>query len=276
MHATVEWTGKTINDYNKLKDQSDPDGKLRKLNWLKFDLCRQDCLGVWCVLTDTLQWSFLWLFLWWNFKFEMFATFASVWQFSCSVQILYFWRWIKQLTQPRKPCDRSVLLKYLKYHNTIPWQSWQEIQADADSAMHHPATKKRTPQFAIQQVQEGLSLWYFSNFQTTWCSSPQLSASLLSCLLCSAPLLSSPLHSSPLHSSSLLWGSCLETGEVSEAVPAQSSAGRRWNPSASRAWGARCRGDSHLQSHSAWVASLQTAPAVSFHSHFSKVVTSRG
>lgn len=45
--------------------------------------------------------------------------------------------------------------------------------------------------------------------------------------------------------------------EVTEAVPAQSSAGRRWNPSGFRAWGARRRGDSHLQSPSAWVNSLQ-------------------
>lgn len=47
--------------------------------------------------------------------------------------------------------------------------------------------------------------------------------------------------------------------EVSEAVPAQSSAGRRWNPSGCRAWGARRGGDSHLQSPSAWVSSLQRA-----------------
>lgn len=47
--------------------------------------------------------------------------------------------------------------------------------------------------------------------------------------------------------------------EVSEAVPAQCSAGRRWNPSGCRAWGARRGGDSHLQSPSAWVSSLQRA-----------------
>lgn len=45
--------------------------------------------------------------------------------------------------------------------------------------------------------------------------------------------------------------------EVIEAVPAQSSAGRWWNPSGFRAWGAHCRGDSHLQSPFAWVNSLQ-------------------
>ncbi len=45
--------------------------------------------------------------------------------------------------------------------------------------------------------------------------------------------------------------------EVIEAVPAQSSAGRRWNPSAFRAWGAHRSGDSHLQSPFAWVNSLQ-------------------
>lgn len=45
--------------------------------------------------------------------------------------------------------------------------------------------------------------------------------------------------------------------EVIEAAPAQSSAGRRWNPSGFRAWGAHCRGDSHLQSPFAWVNSLQ-------------------
>ena len=44
---------------------------------------------------------------------------------------------------------------------------------------------------------------------------------------------------------------------VIEAVPGPFLAGRRWNPFGCRAWGAHCRGDSHLQSPFAWVNSLQ-------------------
>lgn len=71
------------------------------------------------------------------------------------------------------------------------------------------------------------------------------------------PFLTCDFWKLPKHTVPLLRGSCLETFEVIEAVPAPPSAGRRWNPSGFGAWGARRRGDSHLQSPFAWVNSLQ-------------------
>lgn len=218
-----------------------------------YDFCRKTCERVWLTLSETVPWN----------QCLRYCLRDGILCLKCLRQLLpsdsvcAVFTWCisgGQITQPTTARDHSVQLKYLKM---VQKQRCRQTPTQRCIIIQHQKKERRCfPSNRCRKVSACDFSWKVPTARR-----------------------SAPLLSSPLRSSLLLWGSCLETGEVSEAAPAQSSAGRRWNPSAFGARGARRGGDSHLQSHSAWVASLQrgaAAPAASFHSHFSKVVTSRG